>query len=332
MKPPRLPRRARCTLLLALATTALLNACRPSPEVAPEVVAQVGGRSITAAEVTAELKRRNVRVRSADEASVVRREALDALIQEETLVQGARAAGLDQDPEMQRRMRRLLVQEFRERHLAGTNSTPTEAALRAWYADRSNQFVEPAQVRGGLIFIRLPRKAGEEHRAAARARLETARAAILDAPDSNAAFAEAARNLSDDLATRRQGGDTGWLTDPNRTRFPEAAVQYLFSTPQIGDLSGVIEAPEGFLLARVNDRRAPRIQPFDDVRARIEAQVAGDQKEKREKEFLAQVRRGVEVREFIQHLGAIPVPPAVPQLSQQPPAVPAAPNLSPSSR
>ena len=107
---PSLPAR-KPALLPCLATLALvLSGCKPNlPSLPNDVVAKVGNRIITAQELTEEVKKRGISARNEDDVARNRRELLSSLIDDEAVVQRALDAGLDRDPEIQRRIRRLLA-------------------------------------------------------------------------------------------------------------------------------------------------------------------------------------------------------------------------------
>lgn len=338
--PSPTPRtRTRLTLLTLLATTTafLLPACRPSPEAKPvpiDVVAQVGPRHLTSRDVADEIRRQGLTAQDADHAQHLRRQALDALIDEESLVQQARAAKLDEDPEIQRRFRRWLVQEFRSRSLESSNTPapPTEAELRQWYDAHVGEFTEPARARGRLIALRIPRGADPATRNAARSRLAEWESAIRSSPQPDAEFAKIAAEASTDPATRRQGGDTGWIAQGRLTRWPDSVAETLLALAKPGDLSPILQTDDALYLVRLTERRNPTPRPFEEVRKRVEHQVATHAKEQRERAFLAAARAAVGVSEHPATLATVSVPLTATTLSQTPltpPSLPAQTSAAP---
>lgn len=318
--------RTRTRAVVALGALALLAACRPSPSTTalpPDAVAQIGTRILTTAEFSDELRRKGVSARNDDEARQRRHEVLDALVEEETLVQCAQAAGLDREPEVQRRIRRLLAQEFRERSLGhGDAPAPAEDDLKRWYDSHAAEFTEPPQARGQLILLRIPRKATDEIRSAARSRIAQALASVEASTTPEQTFADLARTVSDDPGTRRQGGDTGWVAAGRLTRWPDQVTTALFALQAPGTTSQVIETPDAVFLVRLTDRQPSRVRPFEEVRPRIEHRVAATLKERREREFLANAKSSVPFRDNPAVLASIPVPAPTATLSQTPPALP----------
>lgn len=314
-----------------IAVGTLLAACRPSPVDLPaDSVAQIGTRVVSTTEFAEEIRRRGVSAPNEEEAARRRREVLEALVDEESLVQRATTAGLDREPEVQRRIRRLLAQEYRERTLGTTNPAPSEDELRRWYDAHVEEFMEPAQTRGQLISIRFPRKSGDELHQAARQRLTEVRAAIEASPKPEELFAESARTISDDPGTRRLGGDTGWILPGRLTRWPDAVNAELFALRDQNPLSPILETSEGLYLVRLRERKPPRVRAFEEVRPRVEHRVMAMLKERREREFITSARAAISVRENPAVLASIQVPTSTATLSLTPPSLPGTSTPSPS--
>ncbi|MGE3313192.1 MAG: peptidyl-prolyl cis-trans isomerase [Limisphaerales bacterium] len=319
-------------LLLILVGLAVTHtACGPrTAELPPDTVAQVGPRRIAVDEFARELQRRGVTARTDDEAALRRREVLSGMIDEEALVQRAYAEGLDRDPEIQRRFRSLLVHELRERSLgSGNPPAPSQDELREWHASRAAEFTEPAQVRGSLFSVRIPRGATPEMRRIALDRLESIRQATEGSTNPAETFAESARNFSDDPTTRRQRGDTGWIVQGRMTRWPEEVTATLFALPTPGSLSPVIEASDALYLARLADRKAARNQTLDEVRPAVERQVSAALQARKEEDFLEKARRAVEIRENPRLIATVAVPASSTHRDRHPKAPPTLPDRPP---
>lgn len=321
-------RLAQLGQLAALALTCSLPACHPPTRdhgLDLEVVADVGGHPITLQDVSTEIHRRPPSAFGPDAHSpeARRRAALDALIDEEALYQRALAQGLDRDPDVVRRVRSLLIHELRERNLPSPpTQTPSDHDLQLWYDQHPDEFLEPAQARASLISLHPPRRATPEQRQAARQRLEQVRHSILAAPNPTQAFAHQARELSDDPPTRRQGGDTGWLTQGRLTRWPEAVTAFLFQSHHHPNPLHLLETPEALYLIQITDRRPARRRPFDEVKPALSHRVAQAQIERRQRELLDQARAAVVIRQNRQALDRIEVPPFTPGPTQSAPALP----------
>lgn len=103
----------------------------------------------------------------------------------------------------------------------------------------------------------------EAARAAARARAEAIRARLAAGED----FAKVAEAESDDPVTRSRGGDLGSV--PIEALSPE--YRTALSKLQEGEVSGVIEADDGFVIFRLDGREGARAPTYEEMSDRIQA-------------------------------------------------------------
>jgi parvulin-like peptidyl-prolyl isomerase len=89
----------------------------------------------------------------------------------------------------------------------------------------------------------------------------------LERLKGGAKFESLAKELSQDPATGRQGGDLGWLM--RGTLVPEFE-EALFSLKP-GEVSGAVESPYGFHVVRKTDERALAAAPFEQSAEKIRA-------------------------------------------------------------
>jgi peptidyl-prolyl cis-trans isomerase D len=141
----------------------------------------------------------------------------------------------------------------------------TEEALRRHYEEIApERFVDAEQRRGSHILVE-----GGDDDAAARARAES----LLERTKGGADFAALARENSDDIGSKAQGGDLGWsVKEAYEAPFAEA----LFSM-QKGEIRGPVKTRFGYHIIRLDDVRPAHQRPFDEVRAELEAEYRRDQ-------------------------------------------------------
>jgi hypothetical protein len=192
------------------------------------------------------------------------REALiGELILLEVLEQRFDAAGLSRDPgylaERRRLERRLASRELRR--WVVRRSLLSEAELRAAYEAEPERWHRPRTWRLENVFKRFPPESTE----ADRRRLRREMAAIRERIVAGADFAEVARRESES-ETRVRGGRMGRVTLDRLAPEVAEAVKELGE----GELSPVIETPEGLTLLRCTERLEPRRRSFEEVRGRIE--------------------------------------------------------------
>jgi len=141
----------------------------------------------------------------------------------------------------------------------------TDEGLRQHYEQIApERFVEAEQRRGSHILI----ESGKDD-AAAKARAES----LLERAKAGADFAALARENSDDIGSKAQGGDLGWsLKEAYEAPFAEA----LFSM-QKGEISGPVKTRFGYHILRLEDVRPAHQRPFEEVRTELEAEYRRDQ-------------------------------------------------------
>ncbi|WP_266156741.1 SurA N-terminal domain-containing protein [Dyella silvatica] len=146
------------------------------------------------------------------------------------------------------------------------DTQPGDAELKKRYEAEKQRFVQPEQRLVSHILINVPKNATPEQQKAALAKAEKI------AAEANAEnFAKLAEQNSDDLGSKRQGGDLGWLEKGVANQaFDEA----LF-TMQKGQVSKPVLSPdEGYHILWLRDERSGQAKPFEDVREQIAKEVA----------------------------------------------------------
>lgn len=278
------------------------------------VVATVNGAVILRQTLEARLKRSG-RVENPAQ-------ALEELIRTEAIYQKALAARFDQQPEIQARIRSLIVGHYRERQASLTNYPPVgEEELQAAFAAQREQFRVPAKARGAAIFIEGPRSLTPEKRAERRRQAEEVLAEARAAEDDHA-FAGIAARHSEDRATRYRGGDTGWI-GAGTTEGDPALAEALLKLAAPGEFAPLVETARGFYIARLIEKREAQVQPLDQVREALRYQLSRRRVQEAERDFYETVKDGLDIRINRAVLGAVAprvtdedVPPAGPTTAQ----------------
>lgn len=136
--------------------------------------------------------------------------------------------------------------------------------LRAYYEQNKARFLTPARIHLSHILIH-PGANDTEHQAAQQKAKELAQQVQAD-PTS---FANVAKTESQDTGSASSGGELGWITQGN---WPEALQNAVFALKK-GDVSGVIEGPDGYHIFKANDFQPEQSQSFDSVRNDITDEV-----------------------------------------------------------
>ncbi len=138
----------------------------------------------------------------------------------------------------------------------------SEDALRKYYEQNKNSFVEPPQRRASHILVKAEGDdAGKKD--AARRKAADLLAQVKAKPD---AFAEIARSSSEDPGSAAQGGDLGYFArDMMVAPFADAA----FSMKE-GETSELVESEFGIHIIRVTGVKEGGNKPFAEARPEIE--------------------------------------------------------------
>lgn len=269
----------RKTLLLALALT--LTACPPPPattepetdEVAndyePEdigtVLATVGDIEIGSLEFQAAASRHmpeNGESLTAEE----RQEILDQLVVEKMLYKEARRRGIDRDPKVQKVMINTLLRQEVYSTVRNSDFSPEE--LRAYFDTHHDEFVVPERVQIKRIFIRTSdtRTADE-----ARALAEDLHSQVVADPSL---FKDIATANSED-PYRRRGGDLGFVSAQGKPGIDQAVVDKAF-TMDVGQVSEVFEAGEGFNVIYIANRRERVERTFEQMKGSVLRKVKNE--------------------------------------------------------
>jgi peptidyl-prolyl cis-trans isomerase C len=187
-----------------------------------------------------------------------------------TLASQARAEKLDQPPINAARVAneadRVLAQ-FRVAAIEEAASGAFEvkragyvARAREIYSADRDRYRLPEEVSASHILFDLKKHSDEE----AKRLAQEARAKVASGADFNTL----AKQISEDPSAEQNAGRLGWFT---RERMDPAFSKAAFALKAAGDLSEPVQSKFGWHIIRLDDRRAARIRPFDDVRDDIVA-------------------------------------------------------------
>jgi len=302
-----LQKACRVLPFLSAASLIALAGCGKSPAPDPTVLATVGDRVIRVEDVQREIAWRQNARRGVPEPGAL----LEEMISQESLVQKARAAGLEKDPEFQRACRSLLVSKFKERELAPRLEALQVSAeeLRAAYEKAKDRHTQPAKARLALVQIKIDPKLSEAQLAELRTRIGAARTASLALTNGGPAFGKVAAAYSEDQASRYKGGDVGWFDEGlTHYRWPVEVISAGFALKNCSDVSEVIRATNGFYLVKKLDTRPASVTPQAQVEQSLRRQLLTEKREQTEKLFFGEARRATGVRTFPEALATIPVP------------------------
>lgn len=171
----------------------------------------------------------------------------------------------------------------------------TDTDLRAKYDADPKKYSAKEQVRYSRIRVAFPENATEAQKAEARKKADEARAAAA-APGGD--FAQVVAQVSDDIASRAQGGDMGFA---ERTATPRELVTVAFGLAD-GAVSEVIETDDAFEIVKRTEAREPGPKPFDEAKDQIRFELELEQAKAKQKDAIekayAQITPGTDIRDF----------------------------------
>jgi parvulin-like peptidyl-prolyl isomerase len=260
------------------------------------VVGRYDGGVITEAELLEESSKLVSPLREQFESPAGQREFVRSMIDKRLLAQEARRRGLDGTPEIQRQVRaleeRLIIQSLLTAEERGAPA-PTEAEQRAWYEGHKADFLQPERLRLGRAFVSVAPGASAAQRAQARARAERfAKQLLAGTPLAKVA-------AQGDGPERAQGGELPVMAR-GQWRGSPALERAGFALAKPGEVSAVVEEPEGFSVLRLLERRPARVPPYEEIRGEVETRMIPGRKRKQFEDLLTRLRQGAAVEVDVQ--------------------------------
>lgn len=286
-------------LLTAFALPTLANA--PVPPDTPLIVD--GNIRVDAGDVQGFIERIPVERRAEAKSSGERIASYaDSIFVARTFSSKARAAGLDKDPIVQRRLAQAqdaLLADVYLQHLEKAASIPNlEARARELYNAEPARFTSPEQVHVQHILI------GPQWRTREMA-LERAKQAYEEAKAGKEDFLTLAARYSDDPDRKRNGGDMGFnhpgsFVEPVRNQIAKMTTK--------GEISPPVESSYGFHIVRFVERKKPELAKFEDVKKNLIAAERERLIKKGREEAIGAVRNSSTVVVHLDKIQALIVP------------------------
>lgn len=176
---------------------------------------------------------------------------------------------------------------------------PAEAQVRGYYDRHQDLFVEPEQVKLGVILLRVDPSSPQARWDAAWAEARTLHAKLVAGAD----FASLARLHSGD----RSAAQGGAMDYTHRGMLPEA-VHGVVDALQPGQLAAPVQLLEGIAILRLDGRRPAQQRRFEEVRTRAAELWQRDEGEARWKALIATLRRGTSIRIDESHYAPLRAP------------------------
>lgn len=226
------------------------------------VVAKIGAREVTAAEVRPYLDGLTAADRTAltaDKAALTR--FVRSILVNRSVLQDAVEAGWDKKPQTVAGLARLRDQYLVESYLAEVGKVPddypSDEEVQKVYAAEKESLQLPRRYRVSQIFI-----ADDGDKEATRKRAQEIADTLKDEPGE---FAALAKRNSNDTASAARGGDLGWLAEAEITPEIRTAVAGLSK----GEISAPVAGRSGFHILLLQDKREAGPAPLDEVKGEL---------------------------------------------------------------
>ena len=256
--------------VLSLSSLAPL-ACGKAPRALPQaqatgaVVARVGGASITAAQVAAQLARTP---------GLSARQALEQRITFEALAQAAAGDDSPLTPDDVTERKKVEVERLVEREIEPQlrpESIP-DADVRALYERGKGRFVHGRLVQATVLCVFTGARMNEARRAVAEANAK-ALAAYLDAHPAHTTAALEALAKEPQWADRKVSVTTVWQDQDAAEPFPPVVGHALAALHEAGDRTPLVGDETGYYIATYLAEEPPLNQSFEQVAPPLRAEM-----------------------------------------------------------
>lgn len=315
-----------CTAVVATFVLAVGCQQQPVKTAVPESVAEVAGMPVLRVDFEKELARAQAAGRT--NVHVV----LEEYLARERLVARARQSGLENDPDVQRAFKNVLIAKLKERELEPRlHAVSVSAGELPQGAEQSPACSNGSkQVHLAWLRVQVSPKASAARIKQAAARIADAREKALALPATVVDFGPIAAEYSDDDATRFRGGDLGWLeADADRYNLEPTALAAGLALKGAGELSPVVRGKDGFYVVRVIAHRSTdkvstkaseglaRYRAYQRTRRAVEEQFVRETREAIPVIIHPRVVNDVEIQRRLSPSGKSE-PPQPPSLDQDP--------------
>ncbi|MEP7185480.1 MAG: SurA N-terminal domain-containing protein [Rhodanobacter sp.] len=151
-------------------------------------------------------------------------------------------------------------------------AAPSEDDLKKRYADEKQRFVQPDQRLVSHILINVPANATPEQQKAALGKAEK-----IAAQANPSDFAKLATADSQDLGSKRQGGDLGWLEKGVTNPAFDSAMFAL----KKDEISKPVLSSDGYHIIWLRDIRSGESKPFKEVRDQLVQEASSSERDRR---------------------------------------------------
>ena len=259
----------------------------PASENLEDAVAVIDDVVITAKELKRQIDRQSAPIRARYSSLEAKKEFLDSLIRFEVLAKEAFARKLDQDPDVVRSMKQVMIQKLMKSTFqdAMKPSDVTEQEMRAFYEEHTKEYNKPEEVRASVIVV--------SSDAQAKKILKLAKSKENDTPIG---FRKLVTEHSTDTLTKNRGGDLRYFSR-DTTKVPAPVVAKAFTMQETGSIGGPIKVSnDKHYLIKLTGRRKASTKTFEDVKRQIQNRIYRQKRTENQKKFIADLRAKANIK------------------------------------
>jgi peptidyl-prolyl cis-trans isomerase C len=265
-------------------------------------IADIDGVVISLADFQDRINKQSPYIRARYTSMEKKKEFLDNLVRFEVLAAEAKKRGLDQDPEVIRTMKQVMIQKLMKNEFDTRVKLEdvTEAEMKKFYDEHSEEFNKPEEVRASAIIVKDK----------ATATKAVAEAKALQATDAKG-FRDLVTKYSTDEITKARGGDLRYFS-VGSTEVPSEVVEAGLKLEKTGDIAGPIATKGGFYIIKQTARRKALSKSYDEVKRQIQSRLFRDKKQKAMEDFIANLRSQAKVTVHEDNLDKVRVDTSMP--------------------
>ena len=169
--------------------------------------------------------------------------------------------------------------------------TVTEEDAESYYDSHRDIFKQPAQVKAGLILIKLDLYVDKEKTAAAEKKIKMIQKKLEAGED----FAEVAKQYSEDPSSVK-GGDLGYFSRGQTMK----SIEDIAFALKPNDVSDAVQTPIGLQIIKVFDKKPEKNPSYEEVKDRIIVQVRKEKIQKELGQYVNKLKGAAKIEMFIE--------------------------------
>jgi peptidyl-prolyl cis-trans isomerase C len=214
-----------------------------------------------------------------------KKEFLDTIVRFEILAREADKRGFDEDPEVVRTMKQVMIQRLLKEEF-DTRVKPEDISddeMKQYYEAHRGDYNKPEEVRVSAIIVQdkaKAQKAAEEARAPANA--------------ENRKFRELVEKYSEDADSKSRGGDLRFFANDTPV-LPAEVVKAAFELRETGQVAGPIQTSQGWYVIKQTGLRKPINKSFEEVKRQIQNRLFRDKRNAAMETFVADLKKTAKI-------------------------------------